>query len=98
VKDATKYTGQFKSILDSCLAWNLPHGPYQTGARHMSLRESSEELACDLAESEAEPLLAIVSAFLGEPVPVDWRALCIFLSFCLNYRCDLLLHVYLLEI
>ena len=76
VKDATRYTGQYRTILDSCLAWNLPHGPYMSGARHISLLECSAELANDVTDKEAEQLLAVVSALLGEPIPDDWRALC----------------------
>ena len=76
VKDATRYTGQYRTILDSCLAWNLPHGPYMSGARHMSLCECSAELANNVTDKEAEQLLAVVSALLGEPVPDDWRTLC----------------------
>jgi hypothetical protein len=42
----------------------------------MSLREASAELANDVTDKEAEQLLSVVSAFLGEPVPDDWRTLC----------------------
>lgn len=57
-----------------CKAWNLPHGPFASGARHMSLKEASQELANTLSDDDA--LLTVVSSFLQEPVPSDWRTAC----------------------